>query len=399
MSEIKFKVYDLTTAQLEFDNVLEILEDNEAELNNLISGLENYAGKVIQELINQIQEFSDMHYQMKEEMDVAKSEIMEIEGAAKENYKPISDNGITKLNTPEVLAALKGIGDVLSENLCVQNLSPSREFTDWINRKDNELNDGIYEAVLNPIDEFKQREAENTYRSNQIVYVNAYEEFISDLTFHSEIDFIQQTIKEIGGIDKDKFPVIMQGDLYETLFEGTVGVTYNDFTESVTDKYEVDTNGVMPDSVLGQVTIGVGVVAAAVFGGGEAIAGLTTGIELLSSIVATGYEWLISIPGVNRLSKWYVEFVTDTFKNTMTLGAYEYVNSFEEATSNMRVLITSFSSPLILTKFVYTLVDGSEELAYDIEKDDIGEFISDLADYFLIPGDMDIKLGGDTYGS
>lgn len=289
---VKFKVYDMETARTEFNNILDILEDNEDELNNLISALEEYSSDAVTVLTDQICEFRDMHVQMKDEMEVAKDEINEIEKSASENFKPISENAVTKIEVSEVVGALKGIGKVLDENLSQSSLSPTPGFNQWINEVDNELNDGIYEAILNPIDEAKQRRAENIYRANKQVYENAYAEFVNDMTFHTEIDYFQHVAKEIEGIDKSKFPVIMESSLYESLFEGAIGVSYNTFTEDVISKYKVDTNGIMPDTVLMQVGLGV---AVGVLFGGEILAGLSAVASPLSTLLSTGYEGLVVV--------------------------------------------------------------------------------------------------------
>ncbi|WOO89894.1 hypothetical protein R2F61_04075 [Mollicutes bacterium LVI A0078] len=326
ISSVKYKVFDLQSAQSEFDIILDILEDNEALLDSLVVDLDEFSSLAVTKLQEQIEEFRDMHYQMTEDMESAKTEIIETEKNATEKFKPLDYNKVLELKTPEVLSALKSIGNVLDDNLSSSSLAPTPDFISWINKTDNELNDGIIEALNNPIDERRQRKAEEVYHANQAVYESAYESFLDDMTFQTEIEYIEQVIREMDGFSKEDFPLIAEGTLYETMFEGAVGVTYNDFTETVSDEYEVTYLEREGNKIAWEITI---VLLVTPIPGDGAAALSALGAEYLPKLGKAG-KFLANV-GVKLKAAWTMErlegkVVASAIKDTfITLETHDLV--------------------------------------------------------------------------
>ncbi len=85
---------------------------------------------------------------------------------------------------------LKPQSEFVPVTLTPQNLEVSESFLNWVRKTDDELNSSFIDGMFHPRSEWKQRKAENDFRSNKVIMSNVIDGLTEDLTFKEELDEI-----------------------------------------------------------------------------------------------------------------------------------------------------------------------------------------------------------------
>ncbi len=190
--------------KLEANNLLELLEDNLLALKDAREIIEEFDSKAIDKVVEQIKEFEESHELLIEEVEVIKTELQDIDDVSIDELHPKDLSKVVNINISEVIAAQKSAEELIS-NI---KLETSGTLQNWMSTRELELNDSVGEALLNPIDELKQKKAERIYRSNKRVY----EKFISTareyMKFSTAIEDIENERMKVEKLDKTMYSTI-----------------------------------------------------------------------------------------------------------------------------------------------------------------------------------------------
>lgn len=201
---LRYSSENFNDNKLEANNLLELLEDNLLALKDAREIIEEFDSKAIDKVVEQIKEFEESHELLIEEVEVIKTELQDIDDVSIDELHPKDLSKVVNINISEVIAAQKSAEELIS-NI---KLETSGTLQNWMSARELELNDSVGEALLNPIDELKQRKAERIYRSNKRIY----EKFISTATeymkFSTAIEDIENERLKVERLDKTMYSAI-----------------------------------------------------------------------------------------------------------------------------------------------------------------------------------------------
>ncbi|WOO89027.1 hypothetical protein R2F61_09195 [Mollicutes bacterium LVI A0078] len=209
----------------EANNLLELLEDNLLALKEAREIIEEFESKAIDKVVEQIEEFEESHGQIIEEVEVIKAELQDVDVVSIDKLRPKDLSKVVDISISEVVATQKETEELLS-NI---RLETSGSLQNWMSARENELNDSFGEALLNPIDEMKQRKAERIYRSNKRVYEKFMDDASDYMKFSTEIEDIESERLKIEALDKGMYssiaaPLIIPSNQFRQV-AGTISET------------------------------------------------------------------------------------------------------------------------------------------------------------------------------
>lgn len=208
---IKFKFEDFEGIYNEFNNIINILEDNAAEYKIIQAECENLKGVSFQIFSNNIEKCIEENQKIIDEISDWQIKFENIKDIANNHYKPISTNKIVKLD-PEILRlSIKRVTEMLSIQELNSKIAESTSTSQWISSRHSELDDSYLEALFNPIDEIRQRRAENVFRSNEKLYKKAIESMHEELKFIEELTELEKYNNKIENLF-DIYSAINKGD-------------------------------------------------------------------------------------------------------------------------------------------------------------------------------------------
>lgn len=149
----------------------------------------------------------------------------------KDNLKPKNENSVVVIDTEKVKASLNKSLNLFSSNSSeLKSIAEDSDtFDAAIKGIHNELDDDFGEAILNPIDEIKQRKAEKVFRANEVVMDNINVYLSEELTFKNELDAIEDLINEFDNFDNVFDPMLESlGNisLYDSFMDNKMGVAH-----------------------------------------------------------------------------------------------------------------------------------------------------------------------------
>lgn len=232
---INFKFDDFEGMYTEFNNIIDILEDNVAEFKSIENDCNSLKGVSFGVFSENIVKCKDDNQKIIDEIKRIQIKFENIQDAANNHYKPINTNKFVKLDTEVLNKSIKKILSIISKEDLKSVIEETTTTTKWIVDRNNELDDSLFEALLNPIDEIRQRRAENVFNANEKLYKNAIENMREDMMFRDEIYELETKLKQIGKFD-DLFSSIKEESLFDAYSMSVVG--YN--TKGFKDKNDLN---------------------------------------------------------------------------------------------------------------------------------------------------------------
>lgn len=232
MSEIRITKSKYDNVINELINIRNVLEENISGLDDAVANLEDtQSGLAINEEVLNIQEARSNLDNYTNEQIANMVEVVESLTLAIENHlQPVNENSPVIIDTEEIKkSALQTIEQFSSGSESLKAvIEDSQEYEEKMQARHSELNDGILEAMLNPIDEMRQKEAENIFRSNETKMDNLNVYIAQELTFKDELDAIEGLIKTFDTF-QDVFDPFIERlaniSLYDTFMNNTIHVS------------------------------------------------------------------------------------------------------------------------------------------------------------------------------
>lgn len=236
-SGIKFKFEDFDGMYSEFATIIDILEDNIVEYDNIIDECDNLVGTSFYAYRSSIVKCKADNQKIIDAIENTQTKFEDIKDKANNNYQPINTARAAELDINVLTKSVQRVIDILSGEDITGVLQESVETTQWIVDRKNELDDTFLEALLNPVDERRQEDAEKIFRDNNDRYDKAIENLREDIMFHDEIDGLESYLKKIGKFD-ELFDNMKEESLFNAYAVSVVGYNTEEFKDIDTKQYE-----------------------------------------------------------------------------------------------------------------------------------------------------------------
>lgn len=239
MSDIRYRSEAFNDIYLDITTVLQVLDENIDELNNVKVELDEMEGEAITSYGERVDEFIDAHDNLLYLLESTQQYMNNLKEEGDEAFKPINESSLMNLDVQNAKKIIKDVIDVVHESLQGTQLEDPNT-TSWINKKHEELDDGGLEAILNPMDEFKQRNCEAKFRNNERIYKEAMQEYIQGISFEKELDDLNLHLRMYEELNADILSPMHDLDLYNGYLTATIGSTAASSVISMENKLEED---------------------------------------------------------------------------------------------------------------------------------------------------------------
>lgn len=399
MAEAKYTSTAFNDIYNDTTQMLNILDDNVDVLSSVLSELDEMDGAAITGYTETVDEFLNAHDNLISLLETTQQYMNDFKLDSDAVFKPINENNVMSLDVNAAQTAVSNIIDVVKTSLEGSKLeSPST--TSWINQKHQELDDGGLEALLNPMDEFKQRNCEAKFRKNEKLYKEAMSEYLSGITFEAELEELSMEVNMYKSINADILMPMHEVDLYEGYLTSTIGNTAASNVISMENKLDADLKQLEHEKVMNNTHTFLDVLSLVPIIGEVADAAnaiiylcegdlINAGISALSLIPVAGSAFIISKHGdevlkasgdvINKLDDLpQVIKEADTLIDTFAKSPLGIINS--AARGDVAGIITGTFGMVTSSNSKFT--DEVLE-AFDIKELSISEWVFDGINYIF----------------
>lgn len=213
MSIVKVNLTLYNNMIRELNVVLDILTDSIYDLDDSISDLQTIqSGHAIDAQMEKLAHSKTKIDNFNNEQVVNMIEVVQsLINAIENNLKPENANSTVELDIGALKQNLRNTIELFSSGSSELKsiVSDSAQYKDIIRQRHSELDDGFGEILLNPIDEMRQKKAEEVFRHNELVLKNINVFLIEELSFKNEIDAFENLLSNLDKLE-DKFTPIKE---------------------------------------------------------------------------------------------------------------------------------------------------------------------------------------------